>query len=430
MRSTAKVGSRTKPHHGWYIVAASFVTNLVLTGSFWQGFQVFFLPILREFGWSRAAISGAVSLRQLETGLFAPFLGFAVDRVGARQIIVISGIIVGTGMMAISQTSSLLTFYIFFLFASIGGSGASHGVTWPVVIAHWFNKNRGLALGIGTSGPFLAGLFLPVTAKMIVMIGWRPTMFLVGAFLMLIIIPLGALIRNKPEAPSRNSSGNDENYGRSKIGHVKAPDEGGLSLLQALQGVNFWICSAVFGILQFGSSAFHLHQIPYFEHLGFSTSDAALTVTFVLLFSGIGRLGAGALTDLLPLRVVLIAVTLMNTGGWVFLTAFNTTRLLTTIPFTFLFGVSFGAGVSLRPALLSKLYGTRSLGSLSGILQIGALLSGIVGPVATGYIFDITNEYKISLYLFSIVTLLALPIILLIKENTPSTLFFNHREQV
>ena len=419
MKFIGKVGSRSKAHHGWYIVAASFVTNLVLTGSFWQGFQVFFLPILREFGWSRAAISGAVSLRQLETGLFAPFLGFAVDHLGARQIIVISGIIVGTGMMAISQTSSLLTFYVFFLFASIGGSGASHGVTWPVVIAHWFNKNRGTALGIGTSGPFLAGLFLPLTAKMIVMIGWRPTMFLIGVFLMLVIIPLGALIRNKPDAPARCSSGDDEILGGTKVDHMKTPDGGGLSLLQALQSGNFWICSAVFGILQFGSSAFHLHQIPYFEHLGFTTSEAALTVTFVLLFSGIGRLGAGVLTDLLPLRKVLTAVTIMNTGGWIFLTAFNPTRLLTTIPFTFLFGVSFGAGVSLRPALLSKLYGTRSLGSLSGLLQIGALVSGIVGPVVTGYIFDITNEYKIALYLFSIITLMAFPVILFIKESSP-----------
>ena len=410
---------RSRIYYGWYIVAASFFSNLALTASFWQGFQVFFLPILREFGWSRAAISGAVSLRQLETGLFAPFLGFAVDRLGPRRIIIASGIIVGLGMMALSQTSSLWTFYLFFLVASIGGSGASHGITWPVAIARWFRRKRGLALGLGTSGPFLAGLILPVAAWLVQEIGWRTTIFLMGLALLLIITPLGSLVRDRPEASdlAQNDSESDKAQSEHESrGPVASQSLEGFTLSQALHDRTFWVASLAFGILQFGSSSFQVHQIPYFESLDFSTSKAALTVTFVLLFSGIGRMGAGSLADLLELRWVLVIVTGMNVAGWIYLDAIHVTGLLAALPFTFLFGVSFGANVSLRPALLSKLFGNRALGSLSGLNQIGALVSGIVGPVAAGYIFDVSGEYTLALHLFIAVTLATFPVALMIKQ--------------
>ena len=70
---------RPRVFYGWYIVGASSLSNALLTAAFFTGFQAYFLPILNTFGWSRTAISGAFSLRQFESGLLSPLIGFLVD---------------------------------------------------------------------------------------------------------------------------------------------------------------------------------------------------------------------------------------------------------------------------------------------------------------------------------------------------------------
>src|SRR5687767_4181828 len=102
---------RPRIFFGWYIVAASVAMNFYLSIAFFQGFQVFFLPILNEFGWSRTLMSGAFSLRQLESGALAPLVGFLVDRWGPR-VIIISGVIIGgAGMIWLSLINSAWMFY-------------------------------------------------------------------------------------------------------------------------------------------------------------------------------------------------------------------------------------------------------------------------------------------------------------------------------
>ena len=154
----------TKIFYGWYIVAASIGLNLYLTLAFGLGFNVFFLPMLQEFGWSRALTSGAFSLRAVESGLLAPVVGVLVDRWGPRVVILLGVIIGGAGMIMLGFIDSVFTFYIAFLIASFGMSGASHGVTWVAAVANWFRRMRGRALGIAMLGPVLGGPSLVIIA--------------------------------------------------------------------------------------------------------------------------------------------------------------------------------------------------------------------------------------------------------------------------
>ncbi|MSQ22212.1 MAG: MFS transporter, partial [Dehalococcoidia bacterium] len=133
----AVVTSRNHPRvfYGWYIVLASVALNFYLSIVFFQGFQVFFLPILTEFTWSRALTSGAYSLRQLESGFLAPVVGFLVDKWGPRTVILVSVICTGAGMVLLSTIHSISSFYLALMVVSIGTSGASHGITWPVAVA-------------------------------------------------------------------------------------------------------------------------------------------------------------------------------------------------------------------------------------------------------------------------------------------------------
>ncbi len=414
---------RSRIFFGWHMVGASFVTNLMVAATYWHGFQVFFLPILNHFGWSRAALSGAFALRQLEGGFIAPILGFTVDRIGPRRVIVAGGVIMGMGMIALSLTSSLWTFYLYFLVTAIGATGLSHSITWPVIVSRWFKRRRGRALGIATSGPVLSGIPMLLTTWLVVELGWRTVMALSGLAMWLVVVPVGLAVRNAPEPygllPDEDSADEDlPQPGTALVKTVAEADQGGYTVGQALRDKVFWITMSFFGFLFLGVSGFSVHQIPYFESLGLSSSEATFTVAIVFLVSAVGRMGSGWLSDLIDIRIVLAAVVIINLAGWLYLLVVDANSVVRALPFTVLLGISLGATFSLRPVLLVRLYGTRALGSLGGLLHAGPIVTGMIGPWVMGRIFDVTAEYTQSLYVLAVATALALPLALLVRSRS------------
>ena len=422
MRNEPKSPRRPRIFYGWYIVAASFTSNIFVSGTYWQGFQLFFLPILREFGWSRAALSGAFSLRQVETGVFAPVLGFIVDRFGPRRVIMASGFVLGLGMILVAQTFSIWSFYLFFMVAAIGASGTSHSIGWAVAIARWFRRRRGVALGIGMSGPVMTGVVLIALAYCVKHYDWRATLAGAGVLLWCTVIPLAMLIRDSPESQGYLPDGDipeapdgPEGYKNSLPTQRITIDQQEYTTGQALRSRSFWIASTLLGILFFGTSGIQVHQVPYFESIGFSTTEAAATVSLVFALSGVGRIGAGFLADYMDIRYILAGMVGCHIIAWTYLAVADVNTLWDAVPFTIIFGIPFGAMVSIRPVLLAQLFGTRSLGSLSGMLQATSLASGTIGPVLMGWIFDIQGEYDLAIKIFIGSTALAIPLVFMVK---------------
>ena len=111
-------GRRPWLFYGWYIVGASILLNSYLSLAVWQGFTVFFLPILNDFRVSRTLLSGAFSLRQLESGFLSPVVGYLVDVVGPRKVILVGVLIAGAGMILISLSPNIWLFYVSFVVMS------------------------------------------------------------------------------------------------------------------------------------------------------------------------------------------------------------------------------------------------------------------------------------------------------------------------
>ncbi len=424
MQTTPESPKRPRIFYGWYIVAASFTANVFVSGAYWQGFQLFFLPLLREFGWSRAALSGAFSMRQMEIGIFAPFLGFIVDRFGPKRVIMLAGFVLGLGMILVSFTFSIWSFYLFFMVASIGASGTSHAIGWAVAIARWFKRRRGIALGMGMSGPVMTGVVLFGLAYFIDNYGWRETLRGAGVLLWLTVIPLAMVIRESPESQGLLPDGDlpeelslDASVDGNNASRQVRLGEQGFTAGEALRSRPFWIASLMFAGMFFGTSAIQVHQIAYFESEGFSTTGAAATVTLVFALSGVGRIGGGFLADYVDIRFILVGMVGCHVIAWAYLATAGVTTLWGAVPFTVFFGIPFGAMVSIRPVLLAQLFGTRSLGSLSGMLQATALASGVVGPVLMGWIFDVRGDYSLAIKIFIFVTALSLPLAFMVKPS-------------
>jgi cyanate permease len=271
------------------------------------------------------------------------------------------------------------------------------------------------------SGPMLGGLFVIPNAALIVEFGWRPILFVYGFVVMLGIFLMGLVARNRPSDLGLRPDGTphrDPSDGPNRQDYDSPEFEPGLRAVEILKTRDFWVLVTFLGSASIGSSAFGVHQLALFENLGFNSGSAATTVALVAFLSGIGRMGGGALIDFLDYRLVLVMLSACMSFAYFYLAIAPITSFATTLPFIVAFGIAFGAVIPLRPLLGSLLFGTRSMGTLIGMLQAGVVLEGAVGPLMMGYIFDKTNSYDFSLWILGVLPWLPIPLLLLMKPHS------------
>ncbi|MSQ40570.1 MAG: MFS transporter [Dehalococcoidia bacterium] len=150
---------RPRIFYGWWIVLATFLVIVWGWGTFFYGFCVLFNPIRKEFGWSATTTALAFSLRSVEAGIAAPFVGILVDRLGPRRLMAFGVTVVGLGFLLMSQMQSLFQFYAVFFIISFGFSFATVG---GIAVVNWFVKKRTFALAIQVSAVLPAGFIPPV----------------------------------------------------------------------------------------------------------------------------------------------------------------------------------------------------------------------------------------------------------------------------
>ena len=406
--------------YGWYIVAASVGLNFYLSVVFFQGFQVFFLPIASEFGWSRALTSGAFSLRQLESGLLAPVIGFLVDRWGPR-IVILLGVIVGAaGLVMLGYINSLSTFYVAFFVASLGVSAASHGVSWAVAVSNWFRRLQGRALGLAMLGPVVGGPFVVIIAIAEGLLGWRIAVMLSGVGLLIVGIPLALVARDKPERYGYLPDGNT--LPQPRIDEVQEESDRkevawGLTAAQAIRTRDFWVLTMLFGVQFVGISGLMVHLIPLLEGIDFSAAQAAGILGMVFLLSGIGRVSAGFLADLVDFRLVIACLVSSQAIALLILTRIQEPVFWQVVIFALLFGIGFGGTIPLRPFIIMRVFGSRAFGALQGMVQGGAIGAGMAGPIFYGSVFDSTESYDLAIYASVAVILVAIPLTFLLRAR-------------
>ena len=410
--------------YGWYIVGASVAMNIYLSVAFFQGFQAFFLPIVNEFGWSRTLMSGAFSLRQLESGILAPVVGVVVDKWGPRQVILWGVIVGGLGLISVSFITEPWMFYGAFLITAIGVSGCSHGISWTVAVANWFHRLRGRALGMAYLGPVIGG---PLVVTMVLLeeaVGWRQATVMLGSGLWIVGIPISLIARSRPEEYGLRPDGDPPPstiIADSPTADISVPVQGDVSARSALRMPSFWLLSLLFALLGLGVSGVMVHQVPLFQSIGFSARESAEIVGLTFFLSGIGRLGAGALIDRFPARMVVVAMVLMQTASYVVLFFTTGTGLLQVVLFCLFYGVAFGASIPTRPLIIRDLFGSQAFGAINGLAQGISIALGMVGPLLMGLAYDLTGTYQPAIALFVVTTAAVLPMVFLLRPAHPSS---------
>ena len=413
--TTEKSGTKRPPiFYGWYMVAASIAANTIFSAAYFQGFGVLIIPIERTFGWDRWVISAAMSLRQLESGIVSPAVGFLLDRFSARRLIFWSAVISGAGFIGLGFTTGIVTFFLFFVVISLGASGVSHAVTWPVIISRWFRRNRGLATGLAVTGPIFGSPIVILNTQIEEAYGWRVVLFGYGTLILVGITLLSMLVRDRPEPYGLRPDGDPPEEGASTerlSGASRRRTDAGLTLRAVLRTKEFWLFTSYLSGTFAVNSAVQLHMIPYFQQdIGFTATWAAVVMSMVFIVSGIGRIGGGYLLDRMDYRLVLAVVAAMMGFALLYLQVMPVKTVSATLPFALMFGVSFGCLVPMRGAVGSIMFGTRTIGQVLGLLQGGPIAAGVIGPSVMGIIFDLNGNYSVAIWGLIVISALMVPV--------------------
>jgi sugar phosphate permease len=395
--------------YGWWIVLACFFLTLYRGGAGTYGFTAFFEPIVEEFGWSYTNVSIAFSLRGLEMGTLAPFVGFLVDRFGPRKLVFSGVLITGFGLILLGLTTSLAMFYGAFVLFTIGASGCS-GIVFMTAAAHWFRRNVGKAMGIIACGGAVGGVLIPLIVWLIDVYQWRTTLIILGLVMWALGIPLSFVIRHRPEQygylpdgeiPTEPSSG------------YQIRDRGEGSFKEALKSGNLWKLSVAEVIRHMIAMAIVTHVMPYLSSIGFSREASAFVATSIPLLSIIGRFGCGWFSDIFDKRRVLVVLYCLFGMGTLAFSYIHMKWLI--FPFLLLYSTAFGGVMPLRGAMVREYFGRASFGKVSGIISGTGAIGTIIGPAVAGWTFDTVGSYQPVWIWFAGTNVIAIVLILLLK---------------
>ena len=384
-----------KIFYGWLIVAACFIATFTCGEAVWA-FGVFFKPMEKEFGWSRALISSGYTGFLIGYGISSMAAGRLADRYSPRPILFLSACLAGLGVSMCSLVQSINQLRFFLLVAGLGAGGT---FSVPIsLVQRWFYKKprAGLALGIVVAGIGVGGLvFTPLVNYLILNYGWRNTYLIVG-ILFFCTIGLSSIVVKRSPAETTISSAGKENIPNPFKSQSLTTAQ--ILLSPSFIGITFIHCS-----LSFAFHSVSVHLVPYATDIGVSPTISAVALGLLGGFSVPGRIISGFIADRVGWKKVFI---ISQFGLALFILWLSIMKTVWMLYFFVLFyGIFHGSRVSAHVGILGEFFGMGSLGEIIGITMAIGMLTGALAPYLAGFIFDISGSYFID---FMIVMMLLL----------------------
>ncbi|NBU24083.1 MAG: MFS transporter [Gammaproteobacteria bacterium] len=402
----------TKPFQGWRVLCAATIglacgIATVVPASF----GVFLGPLRAEFGWTQSETFTALLFITFTSALLAAPVGGLVDRYGARRVV-----LAGFGFQILLLASfsrlgpELWAYYLRYFLLAVLALGTTH-VAFARVITLWFDRRRGLALGIALSGVGVGGFLWPLYAQaMIGAYGWRQAWLLMALAVAALALPVvGLLLRDSPASVGQMPDGDPP---RAVADATAAPVEAtGIPLAGVLRMPRYWLMVATFFLIGFAVQSVMLHLVPLLTARGLPPMLAALAQSLLFVAVTTGRLATGWLMDryfaprvaLAFLIAPIVGISLLALG------AGGTAALVAAL----LVGLAVGAEVDVLAYLTSRYFGARSFSAIYGTFYGIYTLSGGLGPLFTARLVDTGEGYPVALTVHAV--LLAVAALLLLR---------------
>ena len=369
----------------WQIVAALFVVTYCISTPL-AAYGVF-LPVLAEqFGWSRGAISAALSVNLLVGGVAGFAVGALADRRGPRLLLVVTVTLSGAAFALVSMVDALWQLYL--LIGLLGGIGmSSFYLLSTATVTHWFDERRGLALALVLVG-FNLGYITggPLAAWLILELGWRAAYSVLGGGCGLLSFCAAITVRLPRPAEQRDLL-------RAPPGPTGGGPAGGMTLRQSLSDPRQWGLNLSWLLLGGLAIMISVHAVPFARDRGVSLADASFALTAYGIGSAAGRLISGFVSDRVGTRTTIGAAYVLEMVALVTLLWFPSRGAL--LASLVIFGAGFAASDTMVVKVIPEVFGLRAIGAIMGVLALGWRLGAAIGPAAAGFLYDLTGSYSI-----------------------------------
>lgn len=394
---------RTRLFHGWWVVLTAALSFLLgPTPIVVFSFGVFLKPLIQEFHSNRSAVSLAFTLHATMAALGLPFAGRLIDSFGPRRVILTSTCAVGLLLLLANFCSgNIWQLYLFYSAVGVASCGVAP-VSYCDLVSHWFDRRRGLALGIMMAGLGAGAVIVPSPAHyLIARLGWRMTFVLSGAAILLISLPAQAIfLKEKPEPIGLLPDDGPYGFTRSDTSDANS----GLSFREAGHMPTLWLLLCAFILVGCSISACFAHIAAILADQGIPARTAAFATS---VFGGgllVGRVGSGYLLDRFFAPRVAAVIFGYAAAGMCLLRIAGSPGLAFAAAFSI--GIGLGAEVDVMAYLTTRYFGLRSFGAIYGFALASFGLSAGLAAYLMAAGFDATGSYALPLALFCAATLI------------------------
>jgi MFS family permease len=413
----ARTGRTTTLHWAWVVAGVSFIA-LIGAAGFRSAPGALIEPLQREFGWSRATISLAVSVNLLLYGLTAPFAAALMARFGVRRVVSLALLLVAVGSgLTVFMTASWQLVLLWGVLVGLG-TGSMALAFVATITGRWFVKHRGLVTGVLTAGGATGQLvFLPVIAGLAESSGWRYSSLVIAGAALLVVPLAYFLLREHPADLGLPP------YGGTEIVTPSVPPGGAArnalrTLRTAARTRSFWYLSSGFAICGMTTNGLvGTHFIPAAHDHGMPSTTAAGLLALVGLFDIVGTIFSGWLTDKVDPRILLAAYYLLRGVSLLLLTQlFASSVHPSMLVFIIFYGLDWVATVPPTVALCREIFGESGpvvFGWVFASHQIGAAIAA----TAAGLARDHFGDYALTFVVAGGLSIAAAALSLLVKRS-------------
>ena len=404
-------------YYGWIVVGASSTVVFARMAPAITTLTVLIFPMSQQLGWSRTLIAGSVSAGAIASLVLSPVVGWAIDRYGARPVLVVSVAGLGLAMVSLAWATVPFTFYLAFaagrvVFHTSAPIGAS------TVAARWFIRKRGRAIGIIFLFGAIGGIVFTMVASLVVEShGLRATWIAIGLVVLVFsVAPSLLLVAERPEDIGLLPDGVEPDLAMPStedqravrpgfsgeqaavITQVRRDDDDSWTLREAVGTRAFWVLVSMGFTSFFVHTSIGVHMGAYFRDIGLGAISAALAVSLSWTVSAVFSVTWGWVTDRIEVRYAYSGMFLVQAGSTLYLIlASGTLGVFLAAGF---FGI-VSAGFNVVPSVMyANYFGRSSLGRIRGLGEAGVLLGQGTGPVIAGILFEIQGSYSMIFWVF------------------------------
>jgi MFS family permease len=391
---------RSEFARAWQVILSAGVgVGLGITGLPIYTTGQFIRPLEQEFGWSRSATAGGLSFLTIGSVLMAPIIGALIERFGVRRVAMIAMVGFGLGYFSLTLNGgSLGAYYAGWAALAVMGAGTSP-IVWTRAVASWFERSRGLALGITLCGTGVVAVIGPgIIGGIIAAHGWKAGFYTLAAAPIVVGLPLVALLFRARDA----------------VVGVEATVLPGMEASDALTSFRFWRLAVAFFLISIVVGGMIVNLPAMLADRGVDLARASAAMGFLGFSIIVGRLTIGALVDRFPARVVAPIYILLPAVGCAMLA-----NGMAPVAAILLLGLSAGAEVDLLAYLISRYFGMRHYAKIYGF-GLSAFSAGAgTGPLFGGLVHDRTGSYVAALYAFAVIVTIAAALIASLGRPEP-----------